>query len=487
MARLIPVIISGGAGTRLWPVSREAHPKPFMKLADGQSLLKKTFLRALALSDVNEVLTVTSRETYFQTEDEYRGSNVTDERIATRYVLEPFGRNTAPAITAAALCLQDTFGPTATMLVLPADHVIADQDAFAGAVAMAIKLAQCGNLVTFGIKPDCPETGFGYIETGTMLESAAGVSGPEGFSVKRFVEKPSIEVAEQYVASPRFLWNSGMFCFMVGAFLEEMRSHAPEVVESVQACLRASRSVSGDRTSVIELEASSFGDVPDISIDYALMEKSPKVAVVACRIGWSDVGSWSAVAGLSKEDRCGNRVTGEALLHDVANCYIQSGGRVVGAVGVENLIIVDTPDALLVADRSRAQDVKFIAQKLKQSGHAAYKAHRQVHRPWGTYTVIEEGSRFKIKRIVVKPGASLSLQMHHHRSEHWIVVSGTARVVNGTSDLLVATNESTFIPAGHRHRVANPGVVSLVMIEVQSGDYLGEDDIVRFEDSYGRA
>jgi mannose-1-phosphate guanylyltransferase/mannose-6-phosphate isomerase len=469
---LIPTILCGGAGSRLWPVSRERHPKPFIRLADGQSLLQKAFLRGAALADVQEVLTVTNRELYFKTEDEF--SEVNNDKLATSFILEPFGRNTAAAIAAAALHVAATHGEDALMLVLAADHLIVDQQAFAAAVDAACVLAKKGKLVTFGIRPDAPETGYGYLET-------------DGNTVVRFIEKPSLDKAREYLESGRFLWNSGMFCFSAAAMLRAMEAHCPDILAATKACMQQSRVAEGKRFTQLELQADSFAAVREESIDYAVMEKSSDVAVVPCDIGWSDIGSWTAIGNLTAADAEGNRIEGEVLLHDVSNCYIQSRDRLVGAVGVDNLVIIDTPDALLVADRSRAQDVKHIYAKLKASGHEAHQLHRTVHRPWGTYTVLEDGPRFKIKRIEVKPGASLSLQMHHHRSEHWIVVSGMAKVVNGDQELFVNTNESTFIPAAHKHRLENPGVLDLVMIEVQSGEYLGEDDIVRFEDVYGRA
>lgn len=469
--KLVPTILCGGAGTRLWPVSRESHPKPFIRLADGQSLLQKAFLRGAALKGTVEILTATNRELAFKTQDEYR--EVNGAYVPTAYILEPFGRNTAPAIAAAALHVAAAHGDDAILLVLPADHLISDAAAFSAAVAAAVALAAKGEIVTFGIKPDAPETGYGYIEA-------------DGNRVVRFVEKPALETAKQYLAAGQYLWNSGMFCFAAGAMLREMEAHCPDVLQATRACLDASQKVQGKGITQTELHGDLFATAPDISIDYAVMEKSTRVAVVPCAIGWSDIGSWNAIGDLSTQDANGNRVMGHALMHDTANCYIQSHDRMVGTVGVENLIIIDTPDALLVADRARAQDVKHVYAGLKANGHEAYKLHRTVHRPWGTYTVLEEDSGYKIKRIEVKPGASLSLQMHHHRSEHWIVVAGMAKVVNGEGELLLRTNESTYIPAGHKHRLQNPGVIELVMIEVQSGDYLGEDDIVRFDDIYGR-
>lgn len=469
---LLPVILCGGAGSRLWPVSREAHPKPFIRLADGASLLQKAFQRAAALDGVSEVLTVTNRELFFKTEDEFREVNT--KQLATSFILEPFGRNTAAAVAAAALHAARAHGEQTLMLVLAADHLITQFDAFATAVGRAEQLARAGAVVTFGVRPDAPETAYGYIEA-------------DGEAVVRFVEKPQLAEARAYLASGRFLWNSGMFCFAAGTILKELAQHCPDVLAAVSACLEHSPSSEGKDGVQIRLDSHLFGAVPDISIDYAVMEKCERAAVVPCEIGWSDVGSWTALSELSAPDARGNRIEGEALLLDVENTYVHSTSRLVGAVGARNLLIIDTPDALLVADRDRAQDVKHIYAELKARGHEAHKVHRTVHRPWGTYTVLEEGLRFKIKRIVVKPGASLSLQMHHHRSEHWVVVSGMAKVVNGEREFFVSIDESTYIPAGHKHRLENPGLVDLVMIEVQSGEYLGEDDIVRFEDNYGRS
>jgi mannose-1-phosphate guanylyltransferase len=476
---LIPVILSGGVGSRLWPVSREAHPKPFMALPDGQNLIQKTFLRAAKLDGVVEVLTVTNRELLFKTEDEYRAIN--SSGLAQAYILEPFGRNTAAAVAAAALQLKAIHGPDAQMLVLAADHLIQDEAAFANAVSKAVNLAAQGWLVTFGIQPQYPETGFGYIEaaTGEVLEG--------GLQVKRFVEKPDLKTAESYVAAGNYFWNSGMFCFRVGTVLDELEKHAPDVVAAVALTLELSRCTTAKDYSCLALDADSFANVPDISIDYALMERSSKVATIPCDIGWSDIGSWNAVSDLTVPDADGNRFEGEVISHGSRNNYVNSEDRLTALVGVEDLLVVDTPDAVLIAHKDHAQDVKHIVGQLKSKGHTLHLLHRTVHRPWGTYTTLENGERFKIKRIVVKPGASLSLQMHHHRSEHWIVVSGMALVVNDQQELMLNTNESTFIRAGHKHRLKNPGVIDLVLIEVQSGDYLGEDDIVRFEDVYGRA
>lgn len=476
--KIIPVILSGGAGTRLWPVSREAHPKPFMHLPDGQSLLQKTMLRAGSLPDVVEVLTVTNREYYFKTKDDYQALGRRLPQVPCRYLLEPLGRNTAPAILMAARLAAARHGEDAVLLILPADHLIDAPEAFAAAVQTAVAAAEAGSLVTFGITPTHPETGYGYIEAGAALPNGSA------HHIARFVEKPDLPTAEAYIASGRYSWNSGMFAFRCDRILAALAEHAPELAGLGQACWDALGDVAAQ--DMLELPKDSFARLPDISIDYAVMEHTKEGVVVPGHFVWNDIGSWPAYSSLLPPDAAGNTVEGEALLFDVQNSYIHSEERLIAAIGVDNLLIVDTVDALLVADKTRHQDVKLVVQKLKQLDHDAYKLHRTVARPWGTYTVLEEGERFKIKRIVVKPGASLSLQMHHHRSEHWIVVSGMAKVVNGDADLMINTNESTFIPAGHKHRLENPGKIDLVMIEVQSGEYLGEDDIVRFEDVYGR-
>ncbi len=468
---LIPTILCGGAGSRLWPVSRELHPKPFIRLTDGKSLLQKAFERGATLSGVHEVLTVTNQELFFKIESEIREINPTQQKTA--FILEPFGRNTASAIAMAALYVKKHHGEQAQMLILAADHLITDQNAFQQAVLEAAVLADQGKLVAFGIQPNEPNTGYGYIEA-------------KGNEVLQFVEKPSLELAETYLATKRFLWNSGMYLFSAGAILRELEQCCPQILSAVKTCLERSSEVSERASARLVLEPHSFAQVPENSIDYAVMEKSSDVAVVPCQIGWTDVGSWEILGDLIAPDEEGNRLDGDTCLYDVKDCFIQSPDRLVAAVGIENLFIVDTPDALLVADKSRAQDVKHIYNQLKKQDHDVHKIHRTVHRPWGTYTILEEGPHFKIKRIVVKPGASLSLQMHHHRSEHWIVVSGMAKVTNGDETFFVHINESTYIPAGHKHRLENPGVLDLVMIEVQSGEYLGEDDIVRYQDNYGR-
>ncbi len=470
--KLIPTILCGGAGSRLWPVSRAQHPKPFIRLADGQSLLQKAFLRGAQLPNVVEVLTVTNGDFFFKTKDELAELNTA--QVPTSYILEPFGRNTAAAIAAAALQVRQRHGGDALMLVLAADHLIADHVAFADALQQASQLATAGKLVTFGIQPSSPETGYGYIEA-------------EGHTVLRFVEKPAIEKAVEYLASGRFLWNAGIFCFSAETLLQQMEKLCPDILQAVEACISQSKVTQDRGAEKLSLDPASFEGVPSESIDYAVMEKSDQVAVVPCNIGWSDIGSWTALGDLGAPNEEGNRVTGDALLYNTRNCTIQSDTRLVGTVGLDNLVIIDTPDALLVADKASVQDVKHIYAQHKAKAHDAHKLHSTVHRPWGTYTVLEEGPGFKIKRIEVKPGASLSLQMHHHRCEHWVVVSGTAKVTNGAHEVTLQANESTYISAGHQHLLQNIGSGVVVLIEVQTGIYLGEDNIVRFEDVDGRA
>lgn len=476
---IIPVIISGGSGTRLWPVSREGHPKPFMIMPDGESLLSKTYARAASISEgIAEIVTVTNREHYFESRDHFNAAGLHGH--TARYILEPVGRNTAPAIIAAALSLRAQYGDEAIMMVMPADHLIEDQAGFIQATQHAARLAKQGYLVTYGIQPISPETGFGYIECGQQLDEQGA------HSVARFVEKPDTETAEQYLASKKFLWNSGMFCFSIGTLMSEIQKHAAELLLQTKKCIESSCSNTQGNIIQIELNCAEFQKVEDISIDYALIEASAQVAVIPAQFDWNDIGNWVAFSQLTHPDANQNRALGDSLFVNTNNTYVQSSERLVATVGVENLIIIDTPDALLVAHADQAQEVREVVKQLKKKNHDAYRLHKTVFRPWGSYTVLEEGQRFKIKRLKVKPGAALSLQMHHHRSEHWIVVQGMAKVVNGASEKLINTNESTFIPAGHQHRLENPGVIDLVLIEVQSGEYLGEDDIVRLADQYGR-
>ncbi|HEX4884194.1 MAG TPA: mannose-1-phosphate guanylyltransferase/mannose-6-phosphate isomerase [Casimicrobiaceae bacterium] len=482
MHKLVPVILSGGAGTRLWPLSRESAPKPFLPLPDGGTLLGRTVARARALPGLAAVVTVTNREYYFATKDVYAAAS--HPAASDVYLLEPFGRNTAAAVALAALWTRDRVGDDAPMLVLPADHLIRDEAAFAQAVDAAVELAAEGYLATFGIAPSRPETGYGYIECDAQ---PLGTTTPRRHRVVRFVEKPQLATAQEYVASGRHLWNSGMFCFTARTILAAFARHAPQVLEAVTPVWKGLAAREG---GMLEIDAELFGAVPDISIDYAVMEKAaegaPGVVVVRGGFDWSDIGSWQALADLAPADACGNRGQGQRVAIDTRDTFIHAEDRIVAAVGVDNLVIVDTPDATLVAHRDKLQRVKDVVGELKARGHEAYKLHRTVARPWGAYTVLQEGAGFKIKRIEVKPGAALSLQMHHRRSEHWVVVSGVAEVTCGEAVYKVVANESTYIPKHTKHRLANPGATPLVMIEVQCGDYVGEDDIIRFDDRYGR-
>lgn len=468
---LIPVILSGGAGTRLWPVSREAHPKPFMRIGGGKSLLAQTCERAeLVAGSDRTALIVTNREYYLRTRDE-----LAHQALQPHYLLEPAGRNTGPAIALAALWAlkQDA---DACMLVMPADHLITHAEAFREAAKYAEMLARDGFLVLFGIRPTSPETGYGYIEMGEAVSR-------QGHLVKRFVEKPDAQAAGSFLAQGNYVWNSGIFCFKASTILDAMVVHCPALLEGAREAME-NASAGGDKTELGE----SFARLENISIDYAVMEKAGNIAVVPGDFGWSDMGAWSAVADALPADEHGNKASNcQPIIVDSRNVYVDSKDRLVAVIGLENVCVIDTPDALLVADRSKSQEVRQVVNQLKASGHEAHKIHRTAVRPWGTYTVLGEGPGFKIKRVVVKPKQSLSLQMHHHRSEHWVVVSGTANITVGESTVMMSQNESTYIPIGARHRLENPGIVDLVLIEVQCGSYLGEDDIVRFSDSYGRA
>ena len=471
---LIPVILSGGAGTRLWPVSRRAHPKPFMELVDGETLAEKTLRRAKAVAPDAPVITVTSRDYYFYTRDLYAGIN--DNSSQEHFLLEPMGRNTAPAIALAAMFVRDNIHADASLLVMPADHLIADQPNFEARVKEALQLSNQGFLVTFGIHPTHAETGYGYIRQGEPLT----VSG--GYRVAEFVEKPDEATARKYLASGEYHWNSGMFCFQANTFLAALKRYAPDVYMAVERVWEAT-----ERThSPIELPAALFSACPSISVDYAVMERADNTAVVASDFGWSDIGSWKAISELYESDKMGNRIKGKAIMVGSTDCFVQSAERVVAAVGVKNLIIVDTGDAVLVADRNQAQDVKEVVAQLSELKHEAVSYHKTVHRPWGSYTILEDAADCKVKRLVVKPGQVLSLQLHHRRAEHWTVVKGTAKVRLGEREFLLEANQSTYVPVETLHRLENPGDEDIHLIEVQTGDYFGEDDIQRLEDIYGR-
>ena len=471
---LIPVILSGGSGTRLWPVSRRAHPKPFMKLMDGESLAEKTFRRALGVADNGPVLTVTSRDYYFYTRDIY--DEIVGEQHDHPFLLEPMGRNTAPAIALAAFYLVDKAGPKALMLVLPADHLIRDEQQFQSTVQEARAIAERGYLVTFAIHPTHAETGYGYIRKG------AEIAGSVGHEVAAFVEKPDEGTALEYLESGQYGWNSGMFCFGAGAYLDALEQNAPEIHKAARSCWAAIDS----GQEPMEIPGDLFSECPSDSIDYAVMEKAANCAVVSGDFGWSDIGSWKAMSDLYESDVAGNRIQGKVIVVESRDCFIQGEDRLVAAVGVNDLVIVDTGDAVLVADRDRAQDVKEVVNQLSDLKDEAAEFHKTVYRPWGCYSILEDAADCKVKRLVVKPGQVLSLQMHYKRSEHWTVIKGVAKVRLGDREFLLNPNESTYIPVETQHRLENPGSEDVHLIEVQTGQYFGEDDIVRYEDIYGR-
>jgi len=471
---LIPVILSGGAGTRLWPVSRRAHPKPFMELVDGETLAEKTWRRAKAVAGDAPIITVTSRDYYFYTRDLYM--RLAESTGNERFLLEPMGRNTAPAIALAAMSIRDNVGEQAPMLVMPADHLIADLRNFEAAVSEARQLANDGYLVTFGIHPTHAETGYGYIRQGKALTMSGS------YEVAEFVEKPDEATAIKYLESGEYHWNSGMFCFQAGKFLEALHRYAPDVHAAATRVWEAT-----DKSNEpVEFPSELFSECPSISVDYAVMERAENTAVVVSEFGWSDIGSWKAISELYESDESGNSISGKAIMVGSHNCFVQGGDRIVAAVGVSDMVIVDTGDAVLVADLEHAQNVKEVVSQLAELKHEAVDFHKTVHRPWGSYTILEDAKDCKVKRLVVKPGQVLSLQLHHRRAEHWTVVEGTAKVRRGDEEFLLEANQSTYIPTETLHRLENHTDKDVHLIEVQTGDYFGEDDIERLEDIYGR-
>lgn len=467
-----PVILSGGSGTRLWPLSRANKPKQFLSLDGSDTLFQQTISRAARLAGIGTPLVVCSDQHRFMVAEQLQELGVSEATI----LLEPVARNTAPAIALAALAAMQE-DPDALLLVLPADHIIKDNDAFVRAVESALPATREGWLVTFGITPDEPETGFGYIRKGDALDANA-------FKVEQFVEKPNQETAERYLASGEYSWNSGMFLFKATSFWSELERHAPELAQAVHKVFAsATRDL-----DFVRVDADLMGMVPQDSIDYAVMEKTRLAAVVPVQCGWSDIGSWSALWTTRDKDADGNVLSGDVLAVDSMSNFVQTHERhMVALVGTTDLVVVTTPDATLVMHREHAQKVKSVVDALKADGRSEHLFHRKVYRPWGSYDSIDVGERFQVKRIVVKAGAALSLQKHHHRAEHWIVVSGTAEVTCDDKVFLLSENQSTYLPLGSVHRLRNPGKVPLELVEVQSGSYLGEDDIVRFEDVYGRA
>ena len=458
------MIMAGGSGSRLWPLSRASHPKQFLSLHGDNTMLQSTAKRMAGL-DVQSSVTICNEEHRFFVAEQLREI----DKLGS-IILEPVGRNTAPAIALAAFFAEDD----PLLLVLAADHVIQDTESFNRAVSAALPLAESGKLVTFGIVPNEPHTGYGYIKKGE--EKGAG------FAVEQFVEKPSFELAQDYVSSGDYFWNSGMFLFKASKYLEELKSFRPDIYHACESAMAETR-VDLD---FLRVDKAKFESCPSESVDYAVMEKTRDAVVVPLDAGWSDIGSWSSLWDISEKDSSGNVTHGDVMVHNSNNSYIRTDGALVAALGVNDLVIVSTKDVLMVAHKDSVEDVKVLAQQLKSESRSEWELHREVYRPWGKYDSIDSGDRYQAKRITVKPGAKLSVQMHHHRAEHWVVVSGTARVTNGDKTFLLSENESTYIPVGVVHALENPGKVELELIEVQSGSYLGEDDIVRFEDRYGR-
>ena len=476
MDMIVPVILSGGVGSRLWPLSREHLPKQLMPLlGSAHSLFQKTLIRVGGIAGAAPPIIVCNESYRFMAAAQMQEIGMPCGDI----ILEPSGRNTCPAIAAGTLAAMKN-GDDPDILVLPADHLIRDDRLFAAAVQKGSELTSAGRIITFGIVPDRPETGYGYIRKGECLP---GCEDGQAFAVSRFFEKPDHEKASAYLESKEYFWNSGMFLFRASAFIEELGRFSPEILDACRkSYLKASRDL-----DFVRLEKCAFETCPNISIDYALMEKTPHAAVIPLSVGWSDVGSWNSLHAVSEKDECLNSFTGDVLLEDVHNCHIHSESRLVAALGIQNLIIVETKDAVLVSSIDRSEDVKIIVDKLKKQKREEVFSHSRIYRPWGSFESIDNGERFKVKRITVNPGAALSLQMHYHRAEHWIVVRGTARIIKGDEEFLLNEDQSTYIPWGTRHRLENPGKIPLELIEVQSGSYLGEDDISRLDDRYGRS
>ena len=470
---VIPVVLCGGVGTRLWPLSRSAYPKQFLSLVGDHTMLQQTVLRLAGLPGLQPPLLVCNHAHRFVAAEQMRAINVEPAAI----LLEPVGRNTAPAVAVACLQAMETGQEDGLLLVLAADHAVADADAFRATIGQAIPAALGGRLVTFGVTPTAPETGYGYIEADSRTEDGFGLH-----PIGRFVEKPSRERAETFLSQGGFSWNSGIFLFQAGVMAKELERCAPDVLHAARASLQQGH---GD-LDFLRLESEAFCRCPTVSIDVAVMEQTRLGSVAPMAVGWSDVGNWNTLWRQGDHDQQGNVVCGRVLHQDMRNCYLRSEHRLVVALGLEDLVVVETNDAVLVARRDQTQAVKQVVERLQGAGDREAQVHQRIYRPWGHYDTGVEGERWQVKKIHVKPGCSLSLQMHHHRAEHWVVVQGTAAVEKDGDTLLVSENQSVYIPLGCRHRLGNPGRIPLELIEVQSGPYLGEDDIVRFEDRYGR-
>lgn len=467
---IIPLILAGGSGSRLWPLSRQLYPKQFLPLLGDKTMFQLTIERLKGLQ-CGEPIVVCNEEHRFIAAEQIRQLGIEDVSI----LLEPLAKNTAPAIALAALKILES-DENAVVLVMPADHHISDVQAFHAAVKMALKAAEEGSLVTFGVVPTKPETGYGYIKRGR--ETQTGI-----YTVEKFVEKPDEATAKKYLDEGCYYWHSGMFMFKAKAYLEELKKFEPQIFE---CCQKAFEKARGD-LDFLRIDSETFKKCPSNSIDYAVMEKTDKAKVVPLDAGWSDIGSWASLWEICPKDEGQNSFIGDVIAKDAQNCFVHSEDRLVVALGVKDLIVVDTKDALLVMHKDRAQEIKDIVERLKQENRSEHINHREVHRPWGVYDSIKRGDRYQVKRITVKPGGKLSLQLHHHRAEHWIVVKGTAKVTLEDKTFLVSENESTFVPVGKVHSLENPGRIPLELIEVQSGSYLGEDDIVRLKDKYGRS
>jgi len=471
-AAIHPVILSGGSGTRLWPMSRTLYPKQILPLVGDHSLLQQAVLRVDGLSEFAVPLIVANEEHRFIIAEQLREIGLATQAL----LLEPVGRNTAPAACVAALSLV-AVDPDALMLLMPSDHVIEDRATFLAAVERAAAAARTGRLVTFGIHPERPETGFGYIERGAILPGAEGA-----FDLARFVEKPDAATAQAYAASGDYFWNSGIFLFPAALYLGELERLRPDMLAACRGALDAAKR----DADFVRLDKAAFGACPADSIDYAVMEHTERAAVVPVAMGWNDLGSWDALWDLADKDASGNALIGNVIAEDATNCYLRSEAGMVAALGVEDMIVVATDDAVMLAPRHRAQDVRRLVARLSAERRTEADTLPRVHRPWGSYETLHAGHRVQVKHILVKPGGKLSLQMHHHRAEHWVVVQGTAKIRRGDEEVILTEDQSTYIPLGTAHRLENPGKIPLHLIEVQSGAYLGEDDIVRFEDSYGR-